>query len=212
MDDRRTLESIDYEACIALFLGYNRRLGLTPPSLMAGGPYVSRGWGDIARRRGRPRVDPRRQRCRRRAGHGLRSRELLERSETEIADALTEDARKLGVSLPAPDWRHTVARRHATVVPRPGYFKEIVAFRRPTARTCALRRGLADWFFYRGGCRPIRSGGRGRRGYRSSHAAPLEVLMFTPAFGSKQPTPSSSTLRWPVGCSSSVATVLAASG
>ena len=127
--DRRILEDIEYEASIALFLGYDRRLGMRPPSVMSGGPRRQAlvgvtSLGDA----GVPDLVPDGKDVVVVLAMGWRSRELLGRPQTEIVDELLGEVANLGLRLPAPEWRHVVARRHATVVPRPGYFRDIVAF------------------------------------------------------------------------------------
>jgi protoporphyrinogen oxidase len=128
-EDRRELSEIRFESNVAVFLGYSSRLKLKSPSVMAGGTGRHALVGITAlSQAGVPGLIPSGKEVVVVLTMGWRGRELIGRSEDHVVDELVKEAKALGVDLPKPDWSFVCARREATVIPEPGYFRRIVAF------------------------------------------------------------------------------------
>jgi predicted NAD/FAD-dependent oxidoreductase/geranylgeranyl pyrophosphate synthase len=128
-DDARDLASIEYEACTCVFLGYDSPPRLPSPSTTVGGPgrhalvgLTALGAG------GTPGLVAAGREVVAILAMGWRSRELHGLADGEVVRELVEDARGLGVELPAPSWSLVFARRRATVVPPPGMLRRVLAF------------------------------------------------------------------------------------
>jgi protoporphyrinogen/coproporphyrinogen III oxidase len=161
--DAADLAAIDYEANIVIFLGYDHPLSLPVPSLTVGGPGVHSLVGLTALQRGGP------------PGFvaqgteivavltmGLRSRELMDRSDDDVVRAVLGDVEALGTPLPPPAWTLLFRRRHATVVPRPGLLRQLAAASRRARHGIHL---AGDWL---AGCSTIE--GAVRSGLRAAEA------------------------------------------
>ncbi|KRC71397.1 hypothetical protein ASE20_10750 [Nocardioides sp. Root240] len=141
--DRADIDTVRYEPCTKLLLGYDRPVRLDPPVLTPLGPGRHPIIGIRAlSTAGAPDLIPAGREVATVLTMGWRARELAGQDEDAVAAALTSDAEMLGMNLPTADWRVVVPWDAATVVPTPGSLRRMAALGR-RRRTGVVLAG--DW-------------------------------------------------------------------